>query len=432
MSDKIIFKETEIGLIPEEWDNVEFGSVLLGGTRNGVYKSKEFHGAGVKIINMGELFANPRLFSIPMRRLKLTDEEFNRSSVEKGDLLFARRSLVAEGAGKCILVCEIDEPTTFESSIIRARPNSKIVDSRYLYYFFNSSYGEYLLNTIRRQVAVAGITGSDLVKLSIPIPSLEEQKRIADVLEKFDQKILINQKMIQTLEETGQAVFKQWFAHFEFPNEEGKPYKSSGGEMVDSELGEIPKDWEIKSLDKIANYLNGLALQKFPPEKEDYLPVIKIRELKQGVTAASDKASSKIDPNYIIDNGNVIFSWSGSLEVVLWCGGKGALNQHLFKVSSEEYPKWFYYYWTKYHLETFRQTAADKTTTMGHIKRKDLSDALVITPSNELFSKFNKIMAPLIDLIINNNIESRNLSKTRDSLLPKLMSGKIRVSLEEK
>ena len=127
--------------LPIHWQVCEFGALLEGGTRNGIYKPKEFHGSGAKIVNMGELFAHPRLKSVDMSRVRLTAEELGRFSLHAGDLLFARRSLVAEGAGKCSIVCEVNEPTVFESSIIRARPNPKIADSLFLYYLFNSPIG---------------------------------------------------------------------------------------------------------------------------------------------------------------------------------------------------------------------------------------------------------------------------------------------------
>ena len=121
-----------------EWRTAEFGRVLAGGTRNGIYKKKDFHGTGARIVNMGELFAHPRLYDIPMKRVRLTETELARSSLAAGDLLFARRSLVAEGAGKCSIVMEVSEPTVFESSIIRARPDPAKADSLFLYYYFNS------------------------------------------------------------------------------------------------------------------------------------------------------------------------------------------------------------------------------------------------------------------------------------------------------
>lgn len=161
---------------------VPFEAILVGGTRNGIYKPKEFQGRGVKIVNMGELFAFPRLGDVPMRRIDVTRSELERFSLREGDLLFARRSLVAEGAGKCCLVRVVNEPTVFESSIIRARPDPSQADSRFLFYLFSSSLGRHLLGTILRQVAVSGITGSDLERLSLSLPSIGDQKAIADAL----------------------------------------------------------------------------------------------------------------------------------------------------------------------------------------------------------------------------------------------------------
>lgn len=173
----------------EKWPEVAFGELLDGSTRNGVYKSKEHHGKGVKIVNMGELFAHPRLGDVPMKRVHLDEDEIAKASLKTGDLLFARRSLVAEGAGRCSIVVDVREPTTFESSIIRARPNLGITDSLFLFYFFSSPQGRQLVGTILRQVAVSGITGSDLVRLYVPLPPLPEQRAIASILGALDDKI---------------------------------------------------------------------------------------------------------------------------------------------------------------------------------------------------------------------------------------------------
>ena len=160
-------------------------------------------------------------------------------------------------------------------------------------------------------------------------------------------------------------------------------------ELVENiEFGEVPKGWEVKSLDNIANYQNGLALQKNSDLKimRLFLPVVKIAQLRQGYADGEEKASADIKSECIIDNGDIIFSWSGTLMVDIWCGGKAALNQHLFKVTSNHYPKWFYYLWTKYHLAEFQRIAADKAVTMGHIKREHLSQALCIVPHTNFFT----------------------------------------------
>src|SRR6059058_5063628 len=187
---------------------------------------------------------------------------------------------------------------------------------------------------------------------------------------------------------------------------------------------EIPAGWEAKPIDEIDNFLNGLALQNYPPENDtDFLPVIKIRELRHGVSRSSDRARPNIPNEYIVDNGDVLFSWSGSLEAAIWASGKGALNQHLFKVTSTAFPKWFYYYWILHHLPEYRRIAEGKATTMGHIQRHHLKSSLVLVPDQATLQRMDKIQGPIIEKLIEIGLESRGLSETRDTLLPKLMSG---------
>ena len=265
--------------------------------------------------------------------------------------------------------------------------------------------------------------------LQLVKPELAEQRAIAATLSALDAKIELNNRINKTLEEMAQALFKRWFVDFEFPDENGQPYKSSGGEMEESELGLIPKGWKVESLDSIADYLNGLAMQKYRPEGEAFIPVIKIRELNQGKPdVQSDKASPNIDSKYIVNDGDVLFSWSGSLDVKIWCGGKGGLNQHLFKVTSVRYEKWFYYLWTKHHLEKFRGIAQDKATTMGHIQRKHLAESLVIVPAQEALERMNSVMRPIFDIFITREIEAATLVAISDTILPKLISGEIRLN----
>jgi len=242
------------------------------------------------------------------------------------------------------------------------------------------------------------------------------QSRIAQILTSFDDKIELLQQMNQTLETMAQAIFKEWFVDFNFPGFDG--------DLVDG----LPKGWRWESIDKDIEFLNGLALQKFPPlNDDDFLPVIKIREMRQGVSNSSDKASMEIPEKYIIEDGDVLFSWSGSLEVIIWCNGKGALNQHLFKVSSTKYPKWFYFYWTKHYLPTYQSIASDKATTMGHIQRKHLAESIINIPDLETFKKANNLLEPIIEKIINNSTQIQSLTQFRDTLLPQLMSGAVSV-----
>ena len=195
-------------------------------------------------------------------------------------------------------------------------------------------------------------------------------------------------------------------------------------------LETLPDGWKQASLIDVADYLNGLAMQKYRPTADETgIPVLKIKELRQGCCDNnSEMCSPNIKSEYIIHDGDVIFSWSGSLLVDFWCGGICGLNQHLFKVSSSKYDKWFYYAWTKHHLDRFIAVAADKATTMGHIKRDELAKAEVLIPTEADYNRIGALLQPIYDLIIANRIENKKLAETRDSLLPKLMSGEIDIS----
>jgi type I restriction enzyme S subunit len=390
----------------KDWKETVFKDLLSEPVRNGIYKQKEFHGRGVKIVNMGELFAHSRLRDVEMRRVDLTKAERLKCLLQQGDLIFARRSLTAEGAGKCSIVKEIVEDTTFESSIIRARPDENKSDPDFLYYYLNSPYGKYLLGTILRQVAVSGITGADLMNLPFKIPStVQDQKNISQVFSCIDDKIDLLHRQNKTLEAMAETLFRQWF--------------------VES----TQESWGEKPLSAIADFLNGLACQKYPPTNElEKLPVLKIRELSSGITDASDWATSQVKSDYIVEAGDVIFAWSASLMVKVWDGEKCVLNQHLFKVTSDEFPKWFYLMWCKHHLAEFIAVAASHATTMGHIKRCDLDTAMVLVPPPEVLENMTRQMQPLLDKQIANAKQRKTLEKLRDTLLPKLMSGEVRVA----
>ena len=307
----------------------------------------------------------------------------------------------------------------------------------------------YLLKTVVSDLQSKGhgsvfntITRDTFETIFVSLPPLDEQKRIADILGAFDDKIELLQKQNTTLENMAKALFKSWFVDFDVVHakQQGQPkaavmqqyhlteelYNLFPSSFEPSALGPIPTGWQVKPLSQIATFLNGLALQKYPANDNiNYLPVIKIAELRNGLSTSSDSASCDIPAEYIVYNGDILFSWSGSLMVKIWPGKKGALNQHLFKVSSLEYPKWFYYMWIKYHLPFFQEIAADKATTMGHIQRKHLDQALVCIPKN--LNIYTRYFASLIDKQILNNKQIQTLTEMRDALLPRLISGKIRV-----
>lgn len=279
---------------------------------------------------------------------------------------------------------------------------------------------------------------SDQRRLRITLPPIAVQRRIGELGDALDDRIGLLRQTNATLESIAQALFKSWFIDFDPVRAKVEGREPEGMDMEtatlfpnsfeDSVLGQIPKGWTLRSLDSFAMYLNGLAMQKFRPESEsEYLPVIKIAQLRAGSAADSDRASAHLKPEYIVHDGDVLFSWSGSLEVEFWCGGKGALNQHLFKVTSSEVPKWFYYLATRHFLPSFREIAAHKATTMGHIQRKHLTEARVTLPPAELICKLGQLIGPIIERRITNSLQMRELALIRDTLLPRLISGKLRL-----
>ena len=327
-----------------------------------------------------------------------------------GDTIMARITPCLENGKTAFVDCLNKDEVAFGSTefiVLRAKPG--VSDAQFVYYLATSP--EF------RQVAIKSMVGSSgrqrvqqpvLENLELVVPELPKQKRIGGFLAAIDDKIALNAKINDNLYAQVKAIFSENFLNLDF----------------------LPDGWKTGNLLDIADYLNGLAMQKYrPKDGETGLPVLKIKELRQGICdASSELCSPSIKSEYIIHDGDIIFSWSGSLLVDIWCGGTCGLNQHLFKVTSNNYDKWFYYLWTAHHLDRFIAVAADKATTMGHIKREELEKAEVIIPSKCDYKQIRTLIKPLFDLIISNRIENRKLTALRNILLPKIMSGEIDVS----
>lgn len=283
------------------------------------------------------------------------------------------------------------------------------VNKQFLYYNFLNRDFQNFLEGIATGTTIPNVPLKGLRDYTLNLPPLPEQTAIAEVLSSLDDKIDLLHRQNKTLEQLAETLFRQWFVE------------------------EAEESWEEKGLDEIAEFLNGLACQKFPRKSGEIgLPVIKIKEMRTGITESSDWATENVPEKYIIENGDMLFSWSGSLDIVLWFGGKGVLNQHLFKVSSEIYPQWFYYFWTQFHLQEFKGIADDKATTMGHIQRHHLTDARVTVPTKEELLKMDETVNPIFQKIKSNTQQIRTLTELRDTLLPKLMSGEVKVHLNGK
>jgi type I restriction enzyme S subunit len=299
-----------------------------------------------------------------------------------------------------------DKNIALAQRIIVLRGKKSYVFNPFLKFYFQNETGQHELQSRTSGTTVFGIKAAVLKKLPITLPPLPEQKAIANVLSSLDEKIDLLHRQNKTLESMAETLFRQWF------------------------IEEVQEEWETRPLSAIAKFLNGLACQKYPPQDGfDRLPVLKIKELSSGITELSDWATSKVKPEYIVEFGDVIFAWSASLMVKIWDGERCVLNQHLFKVTSEDFPKWFYLMWCKHHLAKFISISSGHATTMGHIKRGDLDAAMVIVPSEHELKEVTKIMTPLLEKQIANAKQIKSLEKLRDTLLPKLMNGDVRVEV---
>lgn len=381
---------------PEGWREVKLENVVEINPSERIAQ-----GTKAKKVNMDALIPFTR--KIP----KYVNETYKSGSkFRNGDTLLARITPCLENGKTAFVDFLASGEVGFGSTeFIVMREKKDITDKDFVYHFARSDNF--------RNMAIKSMTGSsgrqrveidEVKQYKFYLPPLAEQEAIAEVLSSLDDKIDLLHRQNKTLEDMAQALFRQWF------------------------IEEANEEWEEKSLDRIAEYLNGLACQKYPPKNEkDKLPVLKIKELSDGINEGTDWVSSEIDKKYVIELGDVIFSWSGSLMVKIWTGEKCVLNQHLFKITSENYPKWFYYFWTRRHLKKFIQIAESKTTTMGHIKRGDLSNSVVLVPTSSELQQIDEEITPSFEKIISNHEQIGRLEKLRDILLPKLIGGKVSV-----
>ena len=374
--------------------------IYSGGTPS--TKHEEYWNGNIKWLSSGET---------SQRFVYDTDRKITKKGVENSSTKLATKGCTViatagqgytRGQASFLMI-----DTYMNQSVIACKANESIILPLYLYYNLDSRYEEFRLLSDGTSTR-GGLSGWILKRMEIKLPPISLQEKIVDILNSIDKKIEENNAINNNLEQQAQAIFIN--------------------ELLS--LKTSPDGWKKASLIDIADYLNGLAMQKYHPTDDEIgIPVLKIKELRQGCCDNnSELCSPNIKSEYIICDGDVIFSWSGSLLVDFWCGGVCGLNQHLFKVTSSNYDKWFYYSWTKHHLDHFISVAADKATTMGHIKRDELVKAEVFIPNESDYNRIGALLQPIYDLIISNRIENKKLALLRDTLLPKLMSGELDVS----
>ena len=392
-------------------------------------KGDDFISSGVPFIMASDLNEGVINFEKCKYISKEQADSLRKGFAHEGDVLLSHKATI----GQTAIVPDIPFPylmLTPQVTYYRVLDSEKL-NNYFLKYYFDSKIFQTTLNLwsgAGSTRAYLGITGQK--ELPLVIPEINVQRNIADVLHTIDKKIGLNNRINTELEAMAKLIYDYWFVQFDFPDANGKPYKSSGGKMVYSQelKREIPEGWEVASLLDIATFTNGIACQKYKPcEGEATYKVIKIREMGNGFNNDSELVSQSIPEKVVVKNGDVLFSWSATLDVMIWSGGVGGLNQHIFKVTSSKYPRTFYYFETLRYLEYFKMVASLRKTTMGHITREHLDQSRLSIPPSTLIQSLHDKIDPMLRRVIKGSEESIKLASLRDWLLPMLMNGQVTV-----
>lgn len=321
-------------------------------------------------------------------------------------------------------------------------------DPRFAYYFL----GTLEWQKFNDKSGVPGINRNDAHREIVRVPDLSTQRAIAEILASLDDKIELNRRMNETLEAMAQAIFRDWFVDFGPTRRKidgaTDPVEIMGGlvanpdrarELADlfpANFGDdgLPEGWEERPLLDQASWVNGAAYKNMHfSEEPDALPVIKIAELKNGVTAGTKWTNSDLGEKYRIKDGELLFSWSGnpdtSIDTFIWTGGDAWLNQHIFAVRDNGTCSLSsLFVMLRYLKPQFAEIARNKQTTgLGHVTKEDMKRLRIAVAPPDLTGAFDSLVSPLIRLLRSKLFEARSLAATRDLLLPKLMSAEIRL-----
>ena len=359
--------------------------------------------------------------------------EIDKCSIGKDMVAITKDSETRDDIGIATYIADDFEDVLLGYHCALITPNPAIVDGKYLNAFMHTRYiQKYFENNASGSGQRYTLSNDTISNIPVLLPSIEEQHTIGKLLADLDRKIELNKQINDNLEAIAKQLYDYWFVQFDFPNEEGKPYKSSGGAMVWNEKlkRKIPKGWHCGTLLDIAEYTNGLACQKYRPTDDNKLPVIKIKEMHDGLSVDTEWVKADIPDDVKVFDGDVLFSWSASLEVMLWAYGNGGLNQHIFKVTSKNgYPRSFYFYQLVHYIGVFKQMAEARKTTMGHITQDHLRQSTIVLPPDvDIANKLEEKLCPIFDAIVKNSQEIMTLTKQRDELLPLLMNGQASVN----
>ena len=396
------------------WPEVDFESLFATPSRNGVYKSKDHHGSGVPIVNMGELFAFNRIGNQPMSLIRMSDAEMDKSGLMDGDLLFGRRSLVEEGAGKCSMVYKPAGPLTFESSIIRVRLNRAIADPEFFFNYFRSPIGRSRIRAIVGGAAVKGIRGSDLKLIKVHVPPLDEQIAIRQVVALYDDLITTNQRRIALLEDAARRLYREWFVHLRFPGHESVPVKDG-----------VPEGWAKLPLGDVAEITMGQSPEsKYYNTDGDGLP------FHQGVSDfghrfVKHEAYTK-QATRIAEAGDILCSVRAPVGRLNFTRDKIAIGRGLSAMRSRTgHQSLLFYQLDALFVE---EDMIGGGAIFASVGKKELFGQLILQPSTSIATTFNRLVSDLDLQIENLDSQNQELAKARDLLLPKLMSGQLDVS----
>ena len=399
---------------------------------SGISSSQEQAGHGTPFVSFSTVFNNVFLPDELPDKMDTTEKEQENCSVRKGDVFLTRTSeTIDELAMSCVAAKDYPR-ATFSGFLKRLRPKTKdIAYHKYLAFYLRGYLFRKAMNNNAFMTLRASFNEDIFSYLYLYLPPYEQQVLIGDLFYIIEEKIRLNQKMCVELESMAKTLYDYWFVQFDFPDEYGKPYRTSGGKMIDnSQIKiDIPDGWKVGNLYEIADFINGLACQKYRPEiGEEGLPVIKIKEMHDGITGDTEFVSKNIPNKYVINDGELLFSWSATLETMFWYGGEGGLNQHIFKVvPKESYPIEYVYEQLSAYIINFVKMAEARKTTMGHITTDHLNQSRIVLPPPDVLERFSLMVKPIYQKVGQLKKENRTLSLLRDWLLPMLMNGQVTV-----
>lgn len=402
------------------WGTIRFGDLYSTESRNGLTKPSKIRGSGYKMINMGELFANDRIYDIPMELAPLKDTEKINAKIEIGDLLFARQSLVLEGAGKCSIVMEVSPLTVFESHLIRVRLDRKRALPMFYYYYFKSPLSP--MASIVSQCAQAGIRGSDLQELNVIFPPLYIQNKIAQILSYYDDLIENNQKQIKLLEEAAQRLYKEWFVDLRFPGHETTP-------IVDG----IPEGWSMCTAGNVIEFNPKTPLKKGCIKQSVPMTALSTSSM---VLNSSELTMTESNSGAKFRNGDTLLARitpcleNGKTAFVAGITSEeGAVGSTEFIVMRAKKINPYMVYLLA-RTEEFRKTAINSMTGSDGRQRAQVDKIMqfpyLLAPQSTL-EAFSQLVEPIFEQVYLKNSQIAQLSQARDRLLPKLMSGEIEV-----